>query len=125
MALLAFAFGVINYLLAAVFWTLMGRALLSIFLAPDNTNYIWRFFCRITNPVIRLITPLTPQFFPPRLVPIYAGFYVMLARFLMLFSWLLLLYFSRVPDGSWDEALMGAGFFALLDIFTFQYAFVF
>jgi len=32
-----------NFVLAALMYTLLGRALLSLFLDPDSSNYIWRF----------------------------------------------------------------------------------
>ena len=33
-------------------YTLLGRVLLGLIVDADSTNYIWRFFCRITDPVI-------------------------------------------------------------------------
>ena len=33
-------------------YTLLGRALLGLIVEPDSPNYIWRFFCRITDPVV-------------------------------------------------------------------------
>jgi YggT family protein len=42
-------------------YTLFGRALLGIVVAPDSSNYIWRFFCRLTDPFLALIAPLTPR----------------------------------------------------------------
>jgi len=50
-----------NFLLAALMYTLLGRALLGLILNPDSTNYIWRFFCRITDPVIALFALVTPR----------------------------------------------------------------
>ena len=42
-----------NFVLAALMYTLLGRALLGLIVEPDSSNYIWRFFCRITDPVHR------------------------------------------------------------------------
>ena len=50
-----------NFILAALMYTLLGRALLGLIVGPDSSNYIWRFFCRITNPVVALIAPVTPK----------------------------------------------------------------
>lgn len=50
-----------NFVLAAVMYTLLGRALLSLFLDADSTNYIWRFFCRVTDPVIDVIAMVSPR----------------------------------------------------------------
>lgn len=50
-----------NFLLAALMYTLLGRALLGLMVAPDSPNYIWRFFCRVTDPVIALVSLVTPK----------------------------------------------------------------
>ena len=42
-----------NFVLAALMYTLLGRALLGLIVEPDSQNYIWRFFCRFTDPVVR------------------------------------------------------------------------
>ena len=41
-----------NFILAALMYTLLGRALLGLIVEPNSSNYIWRFFCRITDPVV-------------------------------------------------------------------------
>jgi YGGT family len=46
-----------NFALAALMYTLLGRALLALIVQPDSSNYIWRFFCRITDPVVALVAP--------------------------------------------------------------------
>lgn len=50
-----------NFVLAALMYTLLGRVLLSLFLDADSTNYIWRFFCQITDPVINVIAMAAPR----------------------------------------------------------------
>ena len=50
-----------DYVLAAVMYTVLGRAALSLFLEPDSPNYIWRFFCRVTDPAIALFAKVTPK----------------------------------------------------------------
>jgi hypothetical protein len=50
-----------NFLLAAVMYTLLGRALLGLLVDPDSPNYIWRFFCRITDPVVSAVALVTPK----------------------------------------------------------------
>jgi len=61
-------FQVPNFILAAVMYTLFGRALLGVIVAPDSKNYIWRFFCRITDPFIAVIQPVTPKAAAPVVV---------------------------------------------------------
>ncbi|HVY00117.1 MAG TPA: hypothetical protein VHA55_10055 [Pseudorhodoplanes sp.] len=50
-----------NFILAAVMYTLLGRAVLGLFIDADSSNYIWRFFCRFTDPFVRLIALVTPK----------------------------------------------------------------
>ena len=50
-----------NFVLAALMYTLLGRALLALIVEPDSTNYIWRFFCRITDPVVAAVALVTPK----------------------------------------------------------------
>lgn len=50
-----------NFALAAVMYTLLGRVLLSLFLDPDSPNFIWRFFCRLTDPVVAAVAYVTPR----------------------------------------------------------------
>ena len=54
-----------NFLLAAVMYTLLGRALLGLIVGPDSQNYIWRFFCRLTDWVIAIFAVVTPKAAPP------------------------------------------------------------
>jgi YGGT family len=50
-----------DYVLAAVMYTVLGRVALSLFLDADSPNYIWRFFCRITDPAIGVFAQVTPK----------------------------------------------------------------
>jgi hypothetical protein len=50
-----------NFVLAALMYTLLGRVLLGLIVGTDSQNYIWRFFCRITDPVVAAVGFLTPR----------------------------------------------------------------
>lgn len=50
-----------DYVLAVVMYTLLGRVALSLLLEPDSPNYIWRFFCRVTNPAVAVFAHVTPK----------------------------------------------------------------
>lgn len=54
-------FHIPNFILAALMYTLLGRALLGLFVAPGSSNYIWRAFCRLTDPFVALIALVTPK----------------------------------------------------------------
>src|SRR6187397_79217 len=57
-----------NFILAALMYTLLGRVLLGLIVAPDFSNYIWRFFCRITDPVVAAVAVVTPKAAAPVVV---------------------------------------------------------
>ena len=78
-----------NFLLAAVMYTLLGRVLLGLFLEPDSTNYIWRFFCRITDPVVAVVALVTPKAAPPVVVWLFGFVWVFWLRVLLLYAFFL------------------------------------
>lgn len=49
-----------NYVLALIQYTLMGRFVLGLFVDAESGNYIWRFFVRLTDPVLRAVQLVTP-----------------------------------------------------------------
>ncbi len=57
-----------NFILAALMYTLLGRALLGLIVGPDSSNYIWRFFCRVTDPVVAAVAVVTPKAAAPVVV---------------------------------------------------------
>jgi uncharacterized protein YggT (Ycf19 family) len=69
-----------NFILAAVMYTLIGRIVLSFFVAPDWSNYIWRAFRRITDPAVRATRLITPAVLPELVVMIFAVLWLMLLR---------------------------------------------
>jgi hypothetical protein len=50
-----------DYVLAVLMYTVLGRAVLSLFVEPESQNYIWRFFCKVTDPVIGAVARVTPK----------------------------------------------------------------
>jgi uncharacterized protein YggT (Ycf19 family) len=54
-------FNLPNFILAVVMYTMLGRALLGLFVEPDSKNYIWRAFCAITDPALKVIAAVTPK----------------------------------------------------------------
>jgi YggT family protein len=74
-----------NFVLAAVMYTLLGRVLLSLFLDPDSTNYIWRFFCRVTDPVVAVVEHVTPKAAAPVVVWLFGFVWLYWMRVLLLY----------------------------------------
>ena len=73
-----------NFMLAALMYTLLGRALLALFLDPDSSNYIWRFFCRITDPVVAVIALVTPKAAAPVVIWLFGFVWLFWLRVLLL-----------------------------------------
>lgn len=73
-----------NLVLAALMYTFLGRFLLSFIFDPTSTNYIWRAFVWLTDPVLRLVAYVTPQAVPPVFVLLLAAVWMFAARVALL-----------------------------------------
>ncbi|HET9537428.1 MAG TPA: hypothetical protein VFP43_19155 [Mesorhizobium sp.] len=72
-----------NFILAALMYTLLGRALLGLIAQPDSGNYIWRFFCRITNPVVAVVALVTPKAAAPVVIWLFGVVWLFWLRFIL------------------------------------------
>lgn len=72
---------VIDYVFGMIMWTLIGRAGMSIFLPENSTFFFMRFFVRVTNPVIKLFSVITPGFLIQPIVPLYVAWFFFMIRF--------------------------------------------
>ena len=70
-----------DFLLAAVMYALLGRALLGLIVQPDSSNYIWRFFCRVTDPVIAVFAVVTPKATAPVVLWLFSFVWIYWIRF--------------------------------------------
>jgi uncharacterized protein YggT (Ycf19 family) len=86
-----------NFVLAALMYTLLGRAILGLFVDADSPNYIWRFFCRITDPVVAAVSVVTPKAVAPVVVWLFGFVWLFWMRVALLYLFLLM---SAVPPGS-------------------------
>jgi uncharacterized protein YggT (Ycf19 family) len=73
-------FHIPNFVLAALVYTLIGRLILGIFVPQNWDNYIWRAFCRLTDPPIALVAFVTPQVLPRIVVMIFTVLWLSAAR---------------------------------------------
>ncbi|MCC6776651.1 MAG: YggT family protein [Hyphomicrobiales bacterium] len=71
-------------------YTLLGRALLGLIVGPDSQNYIWRFFCRLTDPFLALIRPVTPKAAAPVVLWLLGVVWLFWLRIGLLYLFLLL-----------------------------------
>lgn len=69
-----------NYVLSVLIYTLLGRFLLGMLVPPDSTNYIWRFFVRLTDPILRLAGFLIPGYVLSGFRPLAAAFHLYVLR---------------------------------------------
>jgi uncharacterized protein YggT (Ycf19 family) len=85
-----------NFVLAALMYTLLGRALLGLIVQPDSSNYIWRFFCRITDPVVAVFAPVTPKAVAPVVLWLFCVVWLFWLRVLLVTLFLALGIFPRI-----------------------------
>lgn len=69
-----------NYAFSVVFYTLFGRFLLGFFLPPNSPNYIYRWFCRLTDWWLAPVALITPRALPAFLLPPAAAFWIVIVR---------------------------------------------
>jgi hypothetical protein len=73
-------FWVVNYGLAIVLWSCIGRFLLSFFISRQPSNYIWLAFRALTDWAVAASSWLTPRFVHPSLLPLIAAFWIAYLR---------------------------------------------
>jgi YggT family protein len=86
-----------NFALAVLMYTLMGRVLLSLFVDADSPNYIWRFFCRLTDPFVAAIAVVTPKAAAPVVLWLFGVVWLFWLRVILLN---LFLYFGAFPSSN-------------------------
>lgn len=70
-----------NYVLAALMYSLLARFVLGFFLSDDSSNYIFRFFIRITDPVLRAVRFVTPLAITGQVVLLLSMVWLLMVRF--------------------------------------------
>ena len=83
------AFHLPNFVLAALMYTLLGRAVLGLIVEPTSQNYIWRFFCRVTDAVIAVFALVTPRAVAPVVLWLFCVVWMFWLRVLLLHGFLL------------------------------------
>lgn len=79
---------VVDYLLGVVMWTLIGRFAMGIFLPENSSFFFMRIFVKLTDPLIRVFGPITPEFLIQPLRPVYVAWFFFMIRFYLM-PWLL------------------------------------
>jgi hypothetical protein len=79
-----------NFILAALMYTLLGRALLGLLVPPESPNYIWRFFCRVTDPVVAIVALVAPKAAVPVVIWLFGVVWLFWLRVGLLYLFLAL-----------------------------------
>ena len=79
-----------NFALAALMYTMLGRVLLGLMVDADSPNYVWRFFCRITDPVVAVVSLVTPKITAPVLLWLFGFVWLFWLRVAFHYTLLLL-----------------------------------
>ena len=64
-------------------YTMLARVVLGLMVDPDSPNYIWRFFCRTTEPVVRAVAAVTPKACPPVIIWLFAVVWLFWLRLIL------------------------------------------
>ena len=72
-----------NYLLSVVIYSMLGRFMLAFLVPPNTTNYIYRWFRLLTDPVVRAVALITPGNIGAAYLPLVSVFWLMVARLLV------------------------------------------
>ena len=75
---------IIDYILGAIMWTLIGRSAMNIFQKEDSEFFFMKVFVRYTNPIIGLFRFITPSFIIKPLVPLYVAWFFYMLRFYLM-----------------------------------------
>jgi YggT family protein len=73
-----------NFILAAVMYTMLGRAVLGLIVEHDSKNYIWRGFCAITDPFLKVIAHVTPKATAPVVLWLFGFVWLFWLRVILL-----------------------------------------
>ena len=74
----------LDYVLGAAMWTLIGRFGMSIFVSEHSDFFFMRAFVKFTDPMIRAMAKLTPPFLIDRLKPLYVAWFLFMIRFYLM-----------------------------------------
>jgi hypothetical protein len=78
-----------DYALAVLMYTLLGRAVLGLIFQPESENYIWRAFCRLTDPVVAAVALATPKAAVPVVIWLFGVVWLFWLRAGLLYLFLL------------------------------------
>ena len=72
---------IIDYILGVIMWTLIGRSAMNIFQREDSNFFFMKAFVKLTNPILKVFSFITPSFIIPLFVPLYVAWFFYMFRF--------------------------------------------
>ncbi len=78
----------LDYVLGMCMWTLIGRSAMNVFLPENSRFFFMRFFVVSTDPLIKLLRPVTPKFLISLFIPLYVAWFFFMIRFYLM-PWVL------------------------------------
>ena len=73
-----------DYILALLMLMLILKFALNIFINEGSNIFIFRFFTKLTNPIINISIKLTPQFIVKPIIPLYLAWLIFMVRIYIL-----------------------------------------
>ncbi|MDC0093198.1 hypothetical protein OAI86_02655 [Alphaproteobacteria bacterium] len=74
----------LDYILAIIMFILILKFILNIFINEGSSFYIFRFFTKLTQPILSISAQLTPKFIVRPIIPLYLGWLIFMIRIYML-----------------------------------------
>ena len=74
----------LDYVLGAAMWTLIGRFGMSIFVSENSDFFFMRAFVKFTDPMIKVMAKLTPSFLIDRFKSLYVAWFLFMIRFYLM-----------------------------------------
>ena len=72
---------ILDYIISAAMWTLIGRFGMVIFVSENSDFFFMRAFVKVTDPMIKAMSRLTPSFLIDRLRSLYVAWFLFMIRF--------------------------------------------
>ena len=73
----------IDYIMGVIMWTLIGRVGMNIFQRENSEFFFMKVFVKLTDPLIKMFSPITPSFIIKPIIPLYVWFFYMFRFYLM------------------------------------------
>ena len=75
---------VFDYILALLMLMLILKFILNIFINEGSSFHIFRFFTKLTQPILNILAKLTPNFIVMPIIPLYIAWLIFMVRIYIL-----------------------------------------